>query len=90
MKWFIGVMFLIIVFMLCGYGLGYVKGKADMTVIVKIELNQETLNSALYYHGLNDCTYDGTFYFEREDQHCDLFNNNFRSWYASKKLEEGK
>jgi len=82
------VLLILIVIVACSFGIGYARGSGNGRVIVKIELDPETLDSALYFHGITYCSYDGTFYFMREEQRCDLFNNSFRSWYASKKLEE--
>jgi len=75
---------IVIIIMACSYGIGYANGSTNSRVIVQLELDQETLNSALYFHGITYCSYDGTFYFMREFQRCDLFNNSFRSWYAGR------
>ena len=59
---------IVIIIMACSFGIGYARGTANGRVIVKIELDPETLNSALSYHGITYCSFDGTFYFMREFQ----------------------
>ena len=72
---------IVIIIMACSYGIGYARGTANGRIIVQLELDPETLDSALYFHGITYCSFDGTFYFMREFQRCDLFSNSFRSWY---------
>ena len=79
--------FIAIIIVACSFGIGYERGSVNGRVIVKIELDPETLDSALYFHGITYCSFDGTFYFMREWKRCDLFNNSFRSWYAGRSVK---
>ena len=83
------IVFVLIVIIIVAYsfGIGYARGSVNGRVIVKIELDPETLNSALLFHGITYCSFDGTFYFMREEQRCDLFSNSFRSWYAGRSIK---
>jgi len=79
--------FIVIIIVACSFGIGYANGSTNSRVIVQLELDQETLDSALYFHGITYCSFDGTFYFMREEQRCDLFSNSFRSWYAGRSIK---
>ena len=94
------LIFMGIILMACSYGIGVERGKQAAKPNVIITSSDQLLNSALSYHGIDECIYsrvDGVFYFyqgmrkiENPDRlkWCPVFGTGFRDWYVINEEEK--